>query len=77
MINQLQFEVHDSRGRRTIRYTHGVKSIEYVSVNSSKCLRVYLSDDYICEDKALLPDYNESCEPFQHRFQNVEYVNID
>ena len=47
MINQLQFDVHDSRGRRTIRYTHGVKLIEYVT---GKSLRIYLESDYICED---------------------------
>lgn len=74
MINQLQFDVHDSRGRRTIRYTHGVKLIEYVT---NKSLRITLESDYVCEDKALLPDYNESCEPFVHVFHNVEYLIID
>ena len=74
MISQLDFEIHDSIGRESIRYSKGIRTIEYDAVH--KKLKVLLEPDYVCEDKEKLQTFNVSCEPYHHAFYYVEYINI-
>lgn len=74
MISQLNFEIHDSRGRVSIRYSKGVRTIEYDAIH--KKLKVLLNPDYVCEDKEIMRNFNVSCEPYHHTFYDVELLSL-
>lgn len=74
MISELHFEIHDSRGRESIRYSKGVRTIEYDAIH--KKLKVLLDPDYVCEDKEIMRNFNVSCEPYHHAFYDVEWFTI-
>lgn len=74
MISQLDFEIHDSIGRVSIRYSKGIRTIEYDAVH--KKLKVLLNPDYVCEDKEIMRNFNVSCEPYHHAFYDVEWISI-
>ena len=75
MISQLDLQIHDSVGRESIRYTHGVRIIEYDA--SHRKLMVQLEQDYVCEDKSKLQTFNVSCVPYEHVFYDVEWISIN
>lgn len=74
MINQLDFEIHDSKGRESIRYSKGIRLVEYDAVY--KKLKVLLDPYYVCEDREKLKTFNVSCEPYHHAFYDVEWFQI-
>lgn len=74
MISQLDFEIHDSRGREYIRYSKGVRLVEYNAIY--KKLKVLLDSDYVCENKEIMRNFNVSCTPYEHCFYDVESFSI-
>lgn len=74
MISELRFEIHDSRGYVSIRYSAGVKLVEYDAIY--KKLKVLLDPDYVCDNKEIMRDFNVSCEPYHHAFYEVESFSI-
>lgn len=74
MLSQLSFEIHDSIGRVSIRYSKDIRIIEYDA--TYKKLKVVLGPDYVCEDKEIMRNFNVSCEPYHHAFYNVESITI-
>ena len=74
MINELCFEIHDSRGCVSIRYSAGVRRVEYNVIY--KKLTVFLGPDYVCDNKEIMRNFNVSCEPYHHAFYDVESFQI-
>lgn len=74
MINELSFRIHDSIGCESIKYSAGVKLVEYDAVH--KKLKVLLEPGYVCEDKEIMRNFNVSCEPYHHAFYDVESITI-
>ena len=74
VISQLDFEIHDSRGRVSIRYSKGIRTIEYDAIH--KKLKMLIDPDYVCENKEIMRNFNVSCEPYHHVFYDVEWISI-
>lgn len=74
MISQLLFEIRDSIGCVSIRYSFGVKHIEYDSYN--KKLTITLCTNYVCNDKDVMRNFNVSCKPYVHVFYFVDFVQF-
>lgn len=74
MISELRFEIHDSRGYVSIRYSNYICAVEYDAIH--KKLKVILGPNYVCENKDIMRDFNVSCEPYHHAFYDVESFQI-
>lgn len=74
MISELCFEIHDSRGYVSIRYSNDIRAVEYDAIH--KKLKVILGPDYVCDNKEIMRNFNVSCEPYHHAFYDVESFQI-
>lgn len=74
MISQLLFEIRDSIGCVSIRYSTGIKYVEYDGVNKKLTLNLY--PNYVCDNKDAMRNFNVSCKPYVHVFYFVDFIQF-